>query len=61
MNDFPKNHIFQQPTWWNFWESGSRRQRVKAAEAAEINVQEMRREIHAAADDVDADIAPGNL
>ena len=35
--------------------SGSRRQGLKAAEG----VPQMRREIHGAADDVDADIAPG--
>ena len=36
--------------------SGSRRQGLKAAEGV---MPQMRREIHGAADDVDADIAPG--
>ena len=39
-------------------ESGSRRQALKAAEGV---MPQMRREIHGAADDVDADIAPGQL
>ena len=68
LRSIPKNiektHLSTASYCWKFSESGSRRQRrqrLKAAEAAEVNVQEMRREIHAAADDVDADIAPGNL